>query len=308
VGALVTQLLPTLAATATAPDLGTATSFAVLAGQAVTDSSPASVISGDLGVYPGTTGPSGTGNPAVSNGSIHDKDALAMGAQADLTKAYTNTAGETPCTDETGKVLGQDIGTVSTPLLPGIYCFSSSAQITGALHLSGDGVFVFQVKSGLTTAPNSSVVLDSNATACKVFWQVGSSATLDTTTVFAGTLMAYASISLNKGVSVDGRILARTGSVTLIDDRIIRPTCAAASGGSSPSPGLSPGPGAGTTPSGSTPGSPGPSIGDSPGPGLPDAGTGRPSSPRGQALAVLGSICLLLITALAASRRTRPVP
>jgi len=208
-------------------DLGTANSFAVLAGSTVTNTGP-SVVSGDLGVFPGSavTGFTGPPNGTVVNGTLHVTDGTAMQAQSDLTTAYNQAAGETPCTDETGKVLGQDIGTIATPLLPGVYCFSSSAQLTGSLHLSGAGVYIFQIGSTLTTAPGSSVVLDSNASACDIFWQVGTSATIDTTTHFVGTVMANASISVNNGAVVEGRLLARTGQVSLINDTIIKPTCA----------------------------------------------------------------------------------
>ncbi|MEN3315477.1 MAG: hypothetical protein V7605_1711, partial [Acidimicrobiaceae bacterium] len=209
-------------------DLGTANTFAVLAGSTVTNTGP-SVVSGDLGVSPGSavTGFTGPPNGTIVNGTLHATDGPAQTAQSDLTTAYNAAAALTPCTDETGKVLGQDIGTVATPLLPGVYCFSSSAQLTGSLHLSGAGTYVFQIGTTLTTAPGSSVVLDSNASSCDVFWQVGSSATIDTTTQFVGTVMANASISVNNGAVIDGRLLARTGQVSLINDTITAPTCAA---------------------------------------------------------------------------------
>jgi hypothetical protein len=173
------------------------------------------------------TGFTGPPNGTIVNGTLHATDGPAQTAQSDLTTAYNAAAALTPCTDETGKVLGQDIGTVATPLLPGVYCFSSSAQLTGSLHLSGAGTYVFQIGTTLTTAPGSSVVLDSNASSCDVFWQVGSSATIDTTTQFVGTVMANASISVNNGAVIDGRLLARTGLVSLINDTITAPTCAA---------------------------------------------------------------------------------
>ena len=217
------QATVAMAITGVAPDLGVAGSFAVLAGSTVTNTG-SSTVSGNLGVSPGTavTGfPPGT----VTNGSIHAADAMAAQAQSDATTAYNYTAGQKPCTDETGKVLGQDIGTVGSPMLPGVYCFSSSAQLTGALHLSGAGVYIFQVGTTLTTAPGSSVVLDGTASACQVFWQVGSSATIDTTTAFEGTLMALASITVNNAAVIHGRVLARNGQVSLINDTITVPPC-----------------------------------------------------------------------------------
>ncbi|MBJ7608169.1 MAG: DUF3494 domain-containing protein [Candidatus Dormibacteraeota bacterium] len=224
--AAVALATPALALTGTAPGLGVAKSFAVLGGSTVTNTGP-SYISGDLGVSAGSA-VTGFGPGIVVNGTIHAADGVAANAQSDLTTAYNNAAGQQPCTDETGKVLGQDVGTSATPLPPGVYCFSSSAQLTGALHLSGAGVYIFQIASTLTTAPGSSVFLDSNASACQIFWQVGSSATLDTTTTFKGTLMALASISVNNGVNIEGRALARTGQVSLINDTITVPSCAGA--------------------------------------------------------------------------------
>ena len=220
--------IPALAVTGTAPGLGTATSFAILAGSTVTNTGP-TVVSGDLGVSPGTavTGFGGPPQGTVTNGTIHAKDATAAQAEADLTTAYDNAAGQKPCTAETGKVLGQDVGTAASPLPPGVYCFTSSAQLTGALYLSGAGVYIFQVVSTLVTAPGSSVVLENGASACQIFWQVAKSATLDTTTRFEGTIMALASISINNGVVLEGRALARNGQVSLINDTITRPTCGA---------------------------------------------------------------------------------
>ena len=228
-------------------DLGTVGTFAVLAGSTVTNTGP-SVVSGDLGVSPGSavTGFAGPPNGTVVNGTIYVADAAAQ-AQLDLTTAYNNAAGQMTCTDETDKVLGQDIGTAATPLLPGVYCFSSSAQLTGDLHLSGAGVYVFQIGTTLTTAPGSRVVLNNNASACEIFWQVGTSATLDTTTQFAGTVMANASISVNNGAVIDGRLLARTGQVSLINDIITRPTCAITTTTTAPGATTTTAPGATTT-------------------------------------------------------------
>ncbi|GAC1330161.1 MAG: hypothetical protein NVSMB17_07260 [Candidatus Dormibacteria bacterium] len=309
VAALLTQVGAAIAATATAPDLGTATSFAVLAGQTVTDSAPPSTLGGDLGVYPGTAI---TGNPSVS-GSIHKGDDVARIAQADLKTAYDKAAGETPCT-----ALPQGFGTVTAPLKPGIYCFTSAAILTGALTLDGAGVYVFQVPQDLTAETGSSVALTNGASACQIFWQVGNSATLKTGAVFQGTVMALTSISLGDSVTVQGRILARNGSVTLINDTITRPTCSAIVG-SSPSPAASatvapvsasasPSGSTPASPGPSTPASPGPSIADSPGPRLPEAGAGRHGQPNGPVLATLG-LFVLLATAAAARRaagRHRP--
>jgi len=192
--------------------LGTADSFAVLAGSTVTNTGPTTV-HGNLGVSPGSA-VTGFLPGIVSGGSIHANDAVAMQAQNDLTTAYNFAAGEV-C----GTVLtGQDLGGLT--LTPGVYCFASSAQLTGALTLNAQGdpnaVFVFQIGSTLTTASNSSVGFINGGQGDSVFWQVGSSATLGTTTAFAGNILALTSITLTTGANIQcGRALARNGAVTM---------------------------------------------------------------------------------------------
>ena len=146
------------------------------------------------------------------SGSIHTADTQAGNAQTDLTTAYNTAAGLSYplANDLTGKVLGVDILT----LTPGVYHFSSSAQLTGTLTLSGAGDFVFQIGSTLTTASGSSVLLVNGASSCEVYWQVGTSATLGTSTNFMGNILADASITLNTGATVTGSLLARA-AVTL---------------------------------------------------------------------------------------------
>jgi Ice-binding-like len=199
-----------------APPLGSAQSFAVLGASTVTNTGP-TVITGDLGVSPGTavTGfPPGT----VTGGSIHAGDATAATAQADAHTAYAALVAE-PCgTNLTGKTLGTSPGAVT--LSPGVYCFNTSAQLTGTLTLSGSGVYVFKIGSTLTTASNSSVVLAKGATAGNVFWQVSSSATLGTHTAFEGSILANISDTVTTGASVAGRVVALTGAVTLSGNHI----------------------------------------------------------------------------------------
>jgi hypothetical protein len=199
-----------------APPLGSAQSFAVLGASTVTNTGP-TVITGDLGVSPGTavTGfPPGT----VAGGSVHAGDATASAAQAAAHTAYAALLAE-PCgTNLTGKTLGTSPGAVT--LAPGVYCFNSSAQLTGTLTLNGNGVYIFKIGTTLTTASNSSVVLAKGATAGNVFWQVSSSATLGTNTAFEGSILANASDTLTSGTSVTGRIFALTGAVTLSGNRI----------------------------------------------------------------------------------------
>jgi len=192
--------------------LGTTDSFAVLGGSTVTNTG-ASVINGDLGVWPGLA-ITGFG-PGIVNGTIHAGDAVAQQAQNDLTTAYDILAGMTP----TQVLTGQDLG--GQTLTAGVYFFASSAQLTGALTLSGSGDFVFQIGSTLTTADNSSVLASNGA---NVYWQVGSSATLGTATAFEGNILALTSITMNAGATIDsGRALARNGAVTLDGNTITVP-------------------------------------------------------------------------------------
>ncbi|MGB2939911.1 MAG: ice-binding family protein [Candidatus Dormiibacterota bacterium] len=260
---------------ATDPGLGTASSFAVLGGSAVTNTGP-SVLNGNLGVWPGT---SVTGYPPlVLNGALHQSDAVAAQAQLDLTTAYNSAAGQPVTQDLTGQDLGNKL------LTPGVYHFSSSAQLTGPLTLDGQGathaVFIFQIGSTLTTASAASVSLVNGASECDVWWQIGSSATLGTATTFRGNLMALTSITLNTGANIPGgRALARNGAVTLDTNVISLPTgCGSSSSGnssgtpsSSPSLGSPAGPDTGTSlsqPPGSTPSVGGPTAGS---PGTPSA-------------------------------------
>ncbi|HEY4864886.1 MAG TPA: ice-binding family protein [Candidatus Dormibacteraeota bacterium] len=224
--------MPSLALAATQPNLGTADNFAVLAGSTVTNTGP-TVITGDLGVSPGTAV---TGfPPGIVNGAQHKADAVALKAKTDLVTGYNDAAGQTPFVDKTG----QDLG--GQNLTPGVYRFSSSAQLTGKLTLNGQGnsnaVFIFQIGSTLTTASNSSVVLMNGASPCSIWWQIGSSATLGTGTQFQGNLLALTSISLTTGANIlPGRALARNGAVTLDTNRITKPAnCVATSPVASPS-------------------------------------------------------------------------
>src|SRR6202022_32198 len=129
---------------------------------------------------------------------------VAMQAQNDLTTAYNNIAA-TPCTVD---LTGQNLGGLT--LTPGVYCFSSSAQLTGTLTLNALGnpnaLFIFKIGSTLTTASSSSVQVINPGSDCNVFWQVGSSATLGTGTSFVGNILALSSITLTTGATVSGRV------------------------------------------------------------------------------------------------------
>lgn len=196
---------------AVAPDLGAAASFVALASSTLTNTG-SGIFIGNVGTSPGT---SVTGFPPgkVINGSIYMGGPVPALAQTDSTTAYNALKGQTCNVDFTGKDLGEKT------LTPGVYCFDTSAQLTGDLVLDAQGnplaVWVFQIGSTLTTASASSVVLIDGGQALNVFWQVGSSATLGTGTRFSGNILAYASITLNTGASLTGRALALNGAVTL---------------------------------------------------------------------------------------------
>jgi type VI secretion system secreted protein VgrG len=210
------------AVAATAPvGLGTAGSFAVLAGTTVTNTGP-STISGNLGVSPGSAV---TGFPPgiVSGGTIHSADGVAAGAQSDLTTAYNDAAGRSPTAN-----IPAFIGAGQT-LAPGVYKASSSLDVGGSLTLDAGGdpnaVFIFQAASTLVTDSASTVILTNGAQACNVFWQVGSSATIGTESTFVGSILALTSISVQTGDTIAGRALARNGAVTLDTDTITAPSC-----------------------------------------------------------------------------------
>jgi hypothetical protein len=201
-------------------------SFAVLGGSTVTNTATPTTVTGNLGVSPGSAV---TGFPPgiVTGGTIHAADAVAAQAQSDLTTTYDNLAGMACNSDLTG----QDLG--GKTLTPGVYCFSTSAQLTGTLTLDAQGnsaaVFVFQIGSTLTTASAASVLLINGGSNCGVFWQIGSSATLGTGSAVAGSIVALSSITLNTGASVGGRALARNGAVTLDDNNVT--VCSGGPGG-----------------------------------------------------------------------------
>jgi hypothetical protein len=207
----------------TRPPLGTAGSFAVLGGSTVTNTGP-SVLNGNLGVDPGSAI---TGfPPGIVHGATHKADAVALQAQKDVTLAY-NAAVAAPCSHD---MTGVDLGGKS--LVSGVYCFSSSAQLTGKLTLSGPGVYIFQVGSTLTTGSNASVSLIHGADPCNVFWQIGSSATIGTDTQFVGNVLALTSISAQAGATFNGGLYARNGAVTLDNNTVSRARCT----GSTPTP------------------------------------------------------------------------
>jgi type VI secretion system secreted protein VgrG len=212
--------------------LGSAQSFAVLGGSAVTNTG-STTLNGDLGVYPGSSiSPGSTGFTFIGASTTHNTpaglDPVSQQAQVDLTAAYIALAALSP----TSNLTGSDLGTVSSalsPLAPGVYHFDSSAQLTGNLYLdfssNPGGNFIFQIGSTLTTASASNVYVSNPSSTSGVYWQVGSSATLGTTTAFQGNIVALTSITMNTGATIlCGRALARNGAVTL-DTNTISDTC-----------------------------------------------------------------------------------
>lgn len=206
--------------------LGTADSFAVLAGSGITITGP-TTITGDIGTYP-TPAITGFSNVTLT-GTNHAGDAVTQIAKSDLLTAYNDAAGRTVDVTYTG---GFDL--VGLTLTSGVYNDASSLFLSGTLTLDAQGnpdaVWIFQAGSTLITASDSLVNLINGAMACNVFWQVGSSATLGTNSDFAGTILALTSISLTTGATVEGRALARNGAVTMDTNSFTLPDCSGDSG------------------------------------------------------------------------------
>src|SRR3954468_19632587 len=205
--------LPQLATAAELPvDLRSAARFAVLAGTTVT-STGATVVNGDLGLWPGTATSGFPPGQVVGTVYINDPLLIAKNGQSDLTTAFNDAAGRStaPVT------IAGDIG--GQTLAPGLYKSTSTLQITGNLTLDAQGdanaVWIFQIASSFTTAGASQVILIGGAQAANVFWSVGSSVILGTTSSMKGTILALTSITLNTGASLQGRALARNGQVAL---------------------------------------------------------------------------------------------
>jgi hypothetical protein len=211
--ALTLLIWPATALAATDPGLGTAGNFAVLAGTgtSLTNTGP-SWITGAIGAAAGITGfPPGTAGPQ------HNGDAVYIQAQTDLGNAFSNASGQPVTVDYSGVNLG------GKTLGPGVYNQSTAPTLTGTLTLSGGGVYIFKAGSTLITASGARISLINGAQPCDIFWVVGSSATIATSTTFVGTIMAQIGIQMQTGATLNGRALARTAGVTLDTNRIIQP-------------------------------------------------------------------------------------
>lgn len=205
-------------------NLGTTSTFAVLAGSTITNTGTTTIngsVGGDVGLYPGTMF---TGQANVStSGTVHLADSVAIAAKNDLVTAYNDAAGRTPVS-----TIPSELG--GTTLAPGIYNSADGTfHITGTLTLDAkgdpDGVFVFKTASTLITASGSNVNLINSARFCRTFWPVGSSATLGTNSHFVGHIFAMTSITANAGATVQGQLLARNGAVTLDNNIITNGIC-----------------------------------------------------------------------------------
>lgn len=200
--------------------LGSAGPFAVFAGAAVTNAGP-TVLNGDVGVSPGAS-ISGF-PPGIVSGTTHTADATAAQAQLDLAAAYGDAAGQAVTATIPTQLGG-------TTLPPGVYDSNSGAfSVAGTLTLDarrdGNAVFIFKVPTTLGATGAGQINLIRGAQACNVFWQVGGSATLGAGTGFSGNVLALADIMVGSGATVDGRLLSRTGIVSLENDSITASPC-----------------------------------------------------------------------------------
>jgi hypothetical protein len=227
-------------------NLGSTANFAILAGSLVSNIPP-SAVTGDIGLSPaagskitgfGLTEVTGTIYTADATGPAGSVASAAMltTAKGDLTIAYNDAAGRTPV--PTGTFLNPGSGNIGgLNLVPGLYKFTGGASITGSdvtLTGSATDVWIFQIQSTLTVGNGIKVILAGAAQATNIFWQVGTSATLGTTSAFKGTIMADQSISLATGARLDGRALARIAAVTLASSTVTKPVVTTVENGLAP--------------------------------------------------------------------------
>lgn len=200
--------------------LKSSASFAVLAGSGIT-STGATTVNGDLGLSPGSS--FGGFPPGILTGTLCINNMASTQAKLDLTAAYNELAGRTSTDIVT---LSGNLGGMT--LSPGLYKSTSSIQISsGDLTLDAKGdanaVFIFQIASTLTTTSDRKVILSGGASAANVYWQVGSSATFGSTSVFKGNVLALQSITFANGATLDGRALACNGAIVMAGNTIVKP-------------------------------------------------------------------------------------
>lgn len=205
---------------ATSPTLSALTDYSVLGGQEVTCTG-STTTTGAVGVSPGTS-LTGFPTPCTAGGGTQNNNASAIAAQAENLATFGTL--DQPCDQSFGAV---DLtATFPSGVGPGVYCSTSSFTLSGNLNLTGSGVWIFKTVSTIITSPGSSVT---GGDPCNVWWRIGSSATLDTTTAFIGNILALEGVNaMNTGATLDGRLLVQAaGTVTLDDNVISGPTCAA---------------------------------------------------------------------------------
>jgi hypothetical protein len=203
--------------------LGSDSSFSVLAGSTVTNTGPTTMF-GDLGLDPGS---SVTGAPHTL-GAMHIDDGVAIKAKSDLVTGFNDAAGRPSTQLSSAELSGKSF-------TPGVYNASSSLLFsagTVTLNAQGDpnAVFIFKVASSLTTGSATTVLLTNGAQPCNVYWEIGASATLGTNSRFIGTVMALTTITAQTGMTMDGRLLARNGAVNLDTNTITTSACSTTTG------------------------------------------------------------------------------
>jgi hypothetical protein len=213
------QIIPNQTIVQSSVNLGAASNIAILAGQAVTNTG-GTVITGDLGLSPGTS--VGGFPPGILNGTLHINTETSIQAKLDITAAYNDLAGRTSTDIVT---LSGNLGGLT--LTPGLYKSTSSLAISsGDLTFDAKGdanaIFIIQIASSLTTTSGRQVILKGGASAANIYWQVGSSVTFGTTSVIKGTVIAMESITFNTGASLEGRALARTGTIAMEANTIVK--------------------------------------------------------------------------------------
>jgi len=216
IGSMLVLAVPTSVLAATSPVLVGSAGYSVLGGAGVTCTG-STTTTGAVGVSPGTS-ITGFPTPCSAGGGTQSNNASAIAAQADALTAFGTL--DQPCDHTYG---AQDL-TLLSPLGPGVYCSTSSFSLSGNLQLTGTGVWIFKTVSTITTSPGSSVT---GGDPCNVWWRIGSSATLGTTTAFIGTVIAQNGVNaLATGATLNGRILGLSAATVSLDANTISgPTC-----------------------------------------------------------------------------------